>query len=103
MNRPKLFLDTNVCIDVANGKIGSAEWRRFLKYITTHYRYYISFITWKELLTKLNRGSDDYFQRNKEPLQVLFRPSKRHVLPYPSVFAVRTILGIKVARIYHSN
>jgi hypothetical protein len=103
MNRPKLFLDTNVCIDVASGRICSAEWRRVHKYIDTHYRYYISFITWKELLIKLNRGSDEYFQQNKEPLQVLFRPTKRRVLPYPFVFAVRTILGINVARTYNSN
>ena len=103
MNRPKLFLDTNVCIDVANGNICSSEWARGQKYINTHYRYYISFITWKELLTKLNRGSDDCFKRNKEPLQVLFGPSGRHVLPYPFVFAVKTVLGIDRPRIYNSN
>lgn len=101
MVRPKLFLDTNVCIDVASGKICPAEWRRVQKHISTHYRYYISFITWKELLTKLSRGSDDYFERNKEPLRVLCGPAKRCFLPYPSVFAIRTALGIKnVARIY---
>jgi hypothetical protein len=44
-------------------------------------------------LSKLARGSDRYFQQNKESLQVLFRPSKRRFLPYPSVFAIRTILG----------
>jgi len=103
MIRPKLFLDTNVCIDVASGRICPAEWRRVQKYINAHYRYYISWITWKELLTKLSRGSDDYFQRNKEPLRVLYGPAKRHFLPYPFVFAIRTTLGIKVARNYNSN
>jgi predicted nucleic acid-binding protein len=99
MVRPKVFLDTNICISVANGTIGTEEWRRVQRHISSKYRYYISFITRKELFSKLARGSDEYFQQSKESLRVLFRPSKRRFLPYPSVFAIRTILGkIDVAR-----
>jgi len=103
MIRPKLFLDTNICIDVASGKICLAEWRLVRKYINAHYRYYVSWVTLKELLTKLGRGSDDCFQRNKEPLRVLYGPAKRRFLPYPSVFAIRSVLGVSIARNYKSN
>lgn len=97
--RPKLFLDTNICINVANGKIDADEWRRVQKHISINYRYCISLITLKELLSKLARGADDYFEANKKPLRVLYAPAKPRFLVYPSVFALRTILGINsVAR-----
>jgi hypothetical protein len=92
MIRPKLFLDTNICIDVAAGKIDPVEWNRVRKHIGSTYRYCISFVTRKELISKLARGSEGYFERNKEPLRVLFRPGKPRFLPYPSVFAIRTVL-----------
>ena len=95
MVRPKLFLDTNTCVNVANGKVEPVEWRRVQKYINTNYRYCISFITLKELLSKVARGSHEYFERNKGPLQVLRAPTKPRFLVYPTVFALRTILGIK--------
>ena len=99
MVRPKLFLDTNVCINVANGNIPAAEWNRVRKHINARYRYYISFVTLKELLGRLARCADQYFERNKAPLRVLYGPSKRQFLPYPSVFALRTVLGLhSVAR-----
>lgn len=103
MVRPKLFFDTDVCINAANGKIHPAEWRRVQKHIGTRYRYCISFITLKELLGKLARGSDAYFERNKEPLRVLYQPARRRFLPYPSVFALRTVLGIKSAARIHDS
>src|SRR5437016_11681334 len=101
MVRPKIFLDTDVCINAASGKIDTAEWRRVQNHIATHYRYCVSFITLKELFIKLARGSAAYFERNKEPLRVLYQPARRQFLPYPSVFALRTVLGIKSAARIH--
>jgi predicted nucleic acid-binding protein len=95
--RPKLFLDANICIYVANGKIQPAEWRRVQKRISNNYRYCISLITLKELLGKIARGSDDYFERNKAPLRVLYGPARPRFLVYPHVFALRTILRIQSA------
>jgi hypothetical protein len=97
MVRPKLFFDTDVCINAANGKIPPAEWRRVQKRIGVHYRYCISYVTLKELFSKLARGSDAYFERNKGPLRVLYQPPQRRFLPYPSVFALRRVLGIESA------
>ena len=97
--RPKLFLDTNVCINVANGTIPAKEWNRVCKHINARYRYYISFVTLKELLSKLARGANQYFEGNKIPLRVLYGRAKRAFLPYPSVFALRTVLDFQaVAR-----
>ena len=95
--RPRIFLDTNICINVANGSIDPDEWRRVKRRITTNYRYCISVITLKELFSKLARGSDAYFDQNKGPLRVLDTPAKKTFLPYPHVFALRTVLRIMSA------
>lgn len=96
--RPKLFLDTNVCINVASGKIPCDEWRRVRQHIEANFSYQISFITLKELFAKLSRGKDDYFEENKGPLSVLCGFLQPGFLPYPPVFALRTVLGLPVAR-----
>jgi hypothetical protein len=97
--RPKLFLDTNICINVASGQIPAEDWRRARKHIGAKFRYQISFITIKELFGRLARCADEYFEQNKEPLRVLYGPGKRYFLPYPSVFSLRTVLGLhSVAR-----
>ena len=94
MIRPKLFLDTNICINAANGNIPAYEWRRVRKHIGGNFRYQISFVTMKELFGKLARCADKYFEENKKPLNILFGPGRRQFLPYPSVFALRTVLGL---------
>jgi|SRR5580693_5189036 hypothetical protein len=98
MVRPKLFFDTNICIYAANGTIPADEWARVSKYVGRHYRYCISFITLKELFGKVTRGQDTFFEKNKKPLQVLYGTVKRSFLPFPTVFAIRTVLGLPVAR-----
>ena len=95
--RPKLFLDTNVCINVASGRIPPREWSRVQRHINKRYRYCISFITVKELFSKLARGADDYIDKNKAPLRVLYGLAKRRFLPYPSVFTLRTVLNMQSA------
>ena len=52
----------------------------------------------KELLGKLARCNDEFFQNNKKPLDILYGPGKRCFLPYPSCFAIRTVLGYPVSR-----
>jgi hypothetical protein len=95
--RPRIFLDTNICINVANRKIDPQEWALVQKQISKRYRYCVSLITLKELFCKLARGSEAYFGRNKGPLRVLDVPAKKTFLPYPSVFALRTVLRFTAA------
>jgi predicted nucleic acid-binding protein len=96
--RPKLFLDTNICIYAANETIPRDEWRRVLKHIEAHYSYQVSFVTVKELFAKISRGGDNRFEENKKALRTLCEPPQLDFLPYPPVFAIRTVLGLPVAR-----
>jgi len=97
--RPKLFIDTNVCISAANETIPRDEWQKVHQYVEARYSYQISFVTLKELFAKVSRGKDEYFEENKKPLRVLCEFPQREFLPYPAVFALRTVLGLKsVAR-----
>jgi predicted nucleic acid-binding protein len=79
--RPRLFLDTNICINAATGKIAPEEWRRVRSYILQNYRYCISFITMKELFVKLARGGDEFFEKNKKPLNVMIGTGRKCFLP----------------------
>jgi len=92
--RPQLFLDTNVCINVANGNVPADEWQWVQKHIAACYDYSISFITMKELFGRLARCKAEFFLQNKEPLHVLLAPGSRF-LPHPSIFALRTVLGLQ--------
>lgn len=96
MVRPKLLLDANVCISVADERIPRDEWRKVCQHIETHYSYQISVVTLKELFAKLSRGDDICFEENKKPLRVLCDFHQREFLPYPPVFALRTVLGLKL-------
>jgi predicted nucleic acid-binding protein len=96
--RPKLFLDTNICIDVASGTIAQDEWKKVRERIEEQYSYQISFITIKELLAKISRGSDEHFEKNKKALRVLCEFSRLEFLPYPAVFALRKVLRLTVSR-----
>lgn len=97
--RPKIFIDTNVCINAANEIIPRDEWQKVNRYIEARYSYQISFVTLKELFAKISRGKDEYFEENKKPLRILCEFSQKEFLPYPAVFALRTVLGLgSVAR-----
>lgn len=94
--RPKLFLDTNVCINVASGVVPHDEWQKVRSQIEAHYSYQISYVTVKELFARITRGEDAYFEENKKPLHVLCEVSRQEFLPYPPVFALRTVLGLEL-------
>jgi hypothetical protein len=93
--RPKLFLDTDVCGNVADKTIKPEEWERVRRFIEERYDYYISFITLKEILAGLAGVHAKQFERCKERLGILYRFLNPHFLPYPHVFAIRTVLGFK--------
>jgi hypothetical protein len=70
MNK-RIFLDTTVCINVANGRISGDTWERAQSLIRRSYRYCISWITVKELFGKLSRGDSAHYDENKCPLRCL--------------------------------
>jgi hypothetical protein len=97
--RPWLILDTNICIEVTkrNGAIPRSEWIGVGRFIRRHYRYCISWVTWKELLVRLARGAPEFFGQNKEPLRVLRGQGAARLLEKPPIFAIRRVLGIDVS------
>lgn len=100
MKRPSIFLDTDVCINAAKGRIPADEWQRVCHCLDTQYRYRISFITLKELLIGLARCEDEFFDSTKDPLRIVYEPSRRKFLAYPPVFAARTALGLAISRTF---
>ncbi len=98
--RPKLLLDTNIYVDVADGRIRAEDWDQAERWIRNRCRYCVSFPTMKELLGKLARCGKRHFESNKKPLRILCEPGRPRFLPYPSVFALRTVLGLtSIARV----
>ena len=95
--RPKLFLDTNVLINAADGRIPCDEWTRVRQHINAHFQYCISSVTWKELIVGVARCDDAHFNKNKERLRVLCSLDSGTFLPYPPVFALRMVLGLHSA------
>jgi hypothetical protein len=92
--KPRIFFDTNICINAANGTIPQEEWKQVRSHIAKHFRYCISFITLKELFGKLARGGDIYFETNKRPLKVMLEAGNDGFLAYPAVSVLRVVLGI---------
>jgi hypothetical protein len=100
MLRPKIFYDTNICIAATNKQIDPVEWSRVHRYIRKKYAYCISFITAKEIFGKLARCADQYFGKNKAPLQMLYGCGRREFLAYPPAFALEHVLQIPHALLH---
>jgi hypothetical protein len=99
MPRPKLFFDTDVCVNVEKGTICRDEWQHVCQHVNDKYGYQISFITLKEIFAGIARSSDEHFERAKVRLHSLCEPYSPQFLPCPAVFAVRTLLELSnVAR-----
>lgn len=87
MARPILFFDTNVLIDVATRSISVGDWTKALGYARRACDHRISPHTLIELLVKLQRGADEYFSKNQQPLKVLASVGgEPRFLPFPPVF-----------------
>jgi hypothetical protein len=102
-SRPKIFLDTQILIYAASGKIPADDWQRLRAHVERNFEYCFSFITMKELLSKVARGSDNYFERNKGPLRRSCEFEHCTMLPYPAVSVLRPIFGNHIGRKGESN
>src|SRR2546428_5537401 len=71
MKKPRIFFDTNVCNDIAYRNL-NREWRIVSKYISRHYRYAISPLTMLELMIKIGRGHERYFEKNRRAPNVMY-------------------------------
>src|SRR5689334_14952648 len=91
--RPILFFDTSICIDVARERIQPSEWKPTWKLISRNYRYRISPFTAYELLAGLATADDKRFDKNREPLRVLFPAGQKKILPALRVFMAKQLFN----------
>lgn len=97
MLKPRIFFDTSICIDVADGAISLTDWQGIWKRLTTHFRYCISPLTLNELLIGLGRGDTEHFCKNQQALRVLSGTSgRRKFLKFPGRFVIENVLGIQI-------
>jgi hypothetical protein len=88
----RAILDSSVCVDVARGKIAKENWDRLREFLTRKCAYFVSPLTFIELIVGLGKGHDDYYHKNLEALNVLFGPGDRF-LPFPGRFVLDRAFG----------
>ena len=91
--KPKIFLDTSVCIDVAKGNVPAEEWRTIWKYIANNFEYAISPMTIREILVGLAKGDAQYFTENREALKVLYPTHRKTFFKLPGEFVLEQVLN----------
>ena len=90
--KPKLFLDTQICIDIAKRVIDRRMWARVWRKIMSRFQYVISPLTLCEILRGIASGTDLYFDDNREALRVLVPPnSEKRFLAFPAAFVLQTV------------
>ena len=95
--KPRLFLDTQICIDIGKRVIDRRMWARVWRHITSNFQYVISPLTLCEVLTGVASGTDRYFNENREALRVLVPPnSQKRFLGLPAAFVLQTVLCHKI-------
>jgi hypothetical protein len=73
----RAILDSSVCVDVARGKISKEDWDKLREFLTRKCLYFVSPLTFIELIAGLGKGQDDYYCRNLDALNVPFGPGDR--------------------------
>ncbi len=92
MLKKRIFLDTNVCIDIASHKLDQ-EWSSIRRYVLQDYKYVISPLTFLEVLIRIGRGDQRYFERNRKALQVLVGTKKnKPFLEFPAHFLLKHVV-----------
>lgn len=82
-----------MCVDVARGEISTTDWERLREFLSRECAYFVSPLTFTELITGLGKGQDGYYHKNLEALNVLFGSGGRF-LPFPGRFVLDRVFGI---------
>jgi hypothetical protein len=100
-SKPKFFLDTSVCIDVArSNSISADDWARVLRRCKAKFRYCISPETVFELVAGLADSNEAHFTESQEPIRVLFPAGPKSFLDRLRVFVPNTVFGEKRKPVY---
>ncbi len=70
------------------------QWLAICKRLSTQYQYTISFITLVEICNGLARGSEEFFDLNRNRLRKLYEPSGRQFLPPPGEYIRRKVFNL---------
>jgi predicted nucleic acid-binding protein len=92
-NRPILFFDTSVCIEVARRNVPNSKWAAAWRRILADYRYRISPLTAYELIAGLATGDEAKFDQNREALRVVFPARQKKVLPDLRTFIAKQVFN----------
>jgi hypothetical protein len=89
----RALIDSSVCVDVARGNLKPEDWRALRETIQRKFAYFVSPLTFIELVSGLGKGDEGYYQRNLEALKILLEPGERF-LQFPNRFVLDRVLGI---------
>lgn len=92
--KPRLFFDTQICINVGNRSVSERRWASVWRYVTQNFQYVISPLTLCELLRGVACGTDRHFNENREAIRVLVPPHRHKCfLDFPAAFVLKAVLG----------
>jgi len=88
----RVIMDSSVCINAVRGKITSHEWECLCSCLTRKFSYFVSPLTFIELIIGLGRGDDGYYHQNLDAIRALLRPGDRF-LKFPGHFVLDRVFG----------
>jgi hypothetical protein len=95
-SKPKFFLDTSVCIDLAHSADASGnEWSCTWAIWRKRFRYCISPLTVYELVAGLADSDEAHFDESREAIRLLYPTGRKSFLDQLSVFVPNTLFGEK--------
>lgn len=89
----RAIIDSSICIGVTRSKISPEEWKALQEVLRSRFGYFVSPLTFIELISGLGKGEDDYYHKNLEALNVLLAPGNRF-LTFPVRFVLDRVFGI---------
>lgn len=95
----KVFFDTQICMNAANGVIPEEEWREATDYIQEMAQYWISPLTAGEVILSIAKADEDHFDKGRERLRRLYIKGSRF-FDFPRYFVAET-LGLPDKRPAH--
>ena len=89
----RVIMDSSVCISAVRGKITPKEWGNVCTHLTRKCTYFVSPLTFIELIVGVGRGDDGYYHNNLEAISALLKPGNRF-LKFPGHFVLDRVFGI---------
>jgi len=89
----RVIMDSSVCISAVRGKITSREWEDLCTHLMRKCAYFVSPLTFIELIVGVGRGDDGHYHNNLEAISALLKPGDQF-LKFPGHFVLDRVFGI---------